>query len=472
MSHATTTASDRRTDRPLVVVANRLPVHREDPTSQVWRTSPGGLVAALRPAVHGRHTQWIGWGGESDAIPERFDVDDLTLRPIALDRDEMDGHYVGFSNSSIWPLYHDAVFLPQFHRSWWDMHRRVNQRFADRVAEVAPTGAMVWVHDYQLQLVPEMVRALRPDVRIGFFLHIPFPPQELFLRLPWRSEIIRGILGSDVIGFQTRVGMSNFRQVARRLIGITSKGSLLEHENRLIRCDAFPVGIDVESIVEIAHSPSCDAEVAALRADFADQRRVLLGVDRLDYTKGISVRLRAYQELLEDGLIDPTEVVLVQIAQPTRADTPGYTEVRSEVEQLVGQINGDFASMTSVAVKYLHQSQSIQDLVALYRLADVMLVTPLRDGMNLVAKEFVAANEQGDGALVLSEFAGAAHQLRAAHLVNPYDFRSLKAGILDALSADRRSRARSLRTLAREVRTHDATWWADSFVDRLDGSTS
>ena len=465
--HAPCPAATVPVMRELVVVANRLPVRRVD---DGWERSPGGLVSALEPAVTANHTTWVGWSGAAGADVEPFEHGGMSLHPVALEQDEQDAFYGGFSNSTLWPLYHDAIFVPQFRTEWWEAYVRVNQRFADRVAEVAPLGATVWVHDYQLQLVPAMLRGLRPDVRIGFFLHIPFPAQELVLRIPWRAELVHGMLGADVVGFQTVVGADNFKQVARRILGKRSFGNLVLHGDRQTRVDTFPVGIDAARIHRLASTPSVIARSRAIRAELGNPATIALGVDRLDYTKGIDVRLRAWRELLEEGRLDPEQAVLVQIAEPSRDDVPGYAETRTLVEQTVGAINGDFGRLGGAAVRYLHQSQDLDELVALYLAADVMLVTPFRDGMNLVAKEYLAARIDRTGVLVLSEFTGAAHQLHRAVLVNPFDVEGVKTAIADAVNGDRSRHRRRMISLARSVHQHDAAWWATSFLAALDAA--
>ncbi len=463
----TSPPTDAPRRRDLVVVANRLPVRRSA-DSEEWERSPGGLVAALEPAVRSSRTRWVGWTGDANDDVAPFELDGLTLEPVPIDKAEEALFYGGFSNSTLWPLYHDAIFVPQFRDDWWDGYVAINQRFADRTAAVAPAGATVWVHDYQLHLVPEMLRVQRPDVRIGFYLHIPYPAQELFLRIPWRVELTRGMLGADVVGFQTMVGAENFRLVAKRLLGARTFGNLVVHDDRQSYVGTFPVGIDAARIATIAAEPATVARARQIRRELGNPRTILLGVDRLDYTKGIEVRLRAYQELLDEGRIDPTETVLVQIAQPSRDDVPGYAEIRTIVEQMVGSINGDHSGLSHVAVKYLHQSQSLHELIALYRAADVMLVTPFRDGMNLVAKEYVAAKLDRSGILILSEFAGAAHQLKRAVLVNPFDVKGLKQAIDEAVNGDRSAYRRRMMSLARNVRHDDAGRWAREFLGVLE----
>ena len=397
-----------------------------------------------------------------------FEHDGVALRPVMVTADEQQRFYEGFSNGALWPLYHDAIFVPRFDDGWWDAYVAVNERFAERTAEVAAPGATVWVHDYQLQLVPRLLRRRRPDLRIGFFVPIPSPAQELFLRLTWRGELVDGLLGADVVGFQTAVGADNFRLVARRLLGARLEPRAVVLDGHRTRIGTFPVGIDAARVHEIAARPSTIARAEAIRAELGRPRTVLLGVDRLDYTKGIEVRLRAYRALLEAGRIDPATTVFVQIAQPSRDEAPGYAETRTLVEQMAGSINGDFGSLAAATVKYVHQGQDLDELVALYRAADVMLVTPFRDGMNLVAKEYVAARADLDGVLILSEFAGAAHQLRQAVLVNPFDVRGLEVAIDDAVNGDRRQHRRRMASLRRSVFRDDAGWWARSFLAELE----
>ncbi len=454
--------------RDLVVMANRLPVYwsADEVGGGAWMRSPGGLVSALEPAVAVSRTSWIGWTGSVGEM-EPFRRNDIDLYPVDLTDDEADGFYAGFSNATLWPLYHDAIFESRFEQSSWDAYVDVNQRFATRAATVAPTGATVWVHDYHLQLVPQMLRDLRTDLRIGFFLHIPFPAQELFLRIPWREEITRGLLGADVVGFQTDVGAQNFRQISKRLLGRRQAGKHVSDGDRSTLVATFPVGIAAGKIREIAGEATTIERARQIRAELGEPRIVLLGVDRMDYTKGITIRLAAYRELLEEGRIDPSSVVLVQIAEPSRGEVPGYADIRLEVERLVGGINGDFGRLAGTAVKYLHQSQPLRELVALYLAADVMLVTPLRDGMNLVAKEYVASRLDGTGTLILSEFAGAAKELTGAVLINPFDIGRLKAAIERAVAGEGTTTRRRMRAMARAVQRHDADYWARSFLDAL-----
>ncbi|MGF1597601.1 MAG: trehalose-6-phosphate synthase [Acidimicrobiales bacterium] len=463
--------ADVPADRPdLVVVANRLPFRRVTTNGKTsWTTSPGGLISALAPSLADvSQVAWVGWPGDTTADDEPVMVDGMQLLPIALTAAEKSLHYDGMSNGTLWPLYHDKAAPAEFHRTWYDGYRRVNERFARATADAAAEGAMVWVHDYQLQLVPGILRELRPDLRIGFFLHIPFPPEELFIQLPWRQSLAAGILGSDLVGFQTPDGADNFCRlaVALDLAKRESKNSLTR-QGRRINTRTFPIGIDNDRYEEAARSHSATEATRDLRARLGQPHLVLLGVDRLDYTKGIDVRLRAFKELLADGRIHPSHVAMVQVAEPSRDDVDAYVSLRARVEQLVGEINGDYGRVGFPVVHYIHQSLDFGELVPLYRAADVMLVTPFRDGMNLVAKEYVATRYDDTGVLVLSEFAGASHQLKSALLVNPYDIDGVKNAIVAAVEMEPDEGRARMQRLRRTVRRNDAVAWAKSFVDAL-----
>jgi trehalose 6-phosphate synthase len=464
-----TAGTQLKPDSPVVVVANRLPVDQvTDPDGTThYQRSPGGLVTALEPFVAGRGGAWVGWSGAAGDAPEPFESGGMQLVPVPLTAEEVDRYYEGFSNASLWPLYHDVVEKPEYHRHWWDAYVQVNKRFADRAAEVAAEGAVVWVHDYQLQLVPAMLRQRRPDLTIGFFLHIPFPPYELFTQLPWRSAVIEGLLGADLIGFQQPAAATNFVNLARRLHDLPTKGSTISYEGRTVTAKAFPISIDVASFDELARSPEVLARAAEIRAELGHPEKIVLGVDRLDYTKGISVRLEAFQELLEDGAIEVPGTVFVQVATPSRERVEHYVTMRETIEQQVGHINGLYGSTAGSAVRYFNQSMPREELAALYRAADVMLVTPYRDGMNLVAKEYVAARGDDAGVLVLSEFAGAAAELKQALLVNPHDIAGLKNQLLRALRMEPAEAAKRMRAMRRHITKHDLDHWADSFISSL-----
>lgn len=459
----------------LVVVANRLPVRRVelDDGSTDWATSPGGLVSALSPVLQDTTGRcWVGWaGGDSTETAEPFTVDDVKLVPVPISAEEVDNHYNGMSNGTLWPLYHDKVGPVEFHRHWFESYRTVNRRFAEATANVAEQGATVWVQDYQLQLVPGFLRELRPDLRIGFFLHIPFPPAELFTQLPWRERLAEGMLGADLIGFQTPRGAANFQRVASFLeVASVDNPHRLKHGPREVRLGAYPIGIDFERYEDAARSHEIEERSRDVRAGLGNPRTVLLGVDRLDYTKGIDVRLRAFRELLADGVLHPSQVTMVQVADPSRDDVDAYIDLRARVEQLVSEINGDYGRVGFPVVHYIHQSQGFHELMALYRSADVMLVTPFADGMNLVAKEYVASRYEESGALVLSEFAGAAHQLSDALTVNPYDIDGVKATVAQAVNLSPEEQRTRLRSMREVVRSTDVSHWAESFFTDLSES--
>jgi trehalose 6-phosphate synthase len=460
-------------DNPVVVVANRLPVDQvtEADGTVRYQRSPGGLVTALEPFVAGRGGAWVGWSGSAGEAPEPFESGGMQLVPVPLSEEEVDRYYEGFSNASLWPLYHDVVEKPEYHRHWWDAYVQVNKRFADRAAEVAGEGAIVWVHDYQLQLVPAMLRQRRPDLTIGFFLHIPFPPYELFTQLPWRSAIIEGLLGADLIGFQQPTAATNFVTLARRLHDLPTKANTVSYDGRTVTARAFPISIDVRGFEELAASPEVLARAAEIRDELGNPEKIVLGVDRLDYTKGIGVRLEAFQELLEDGAVEAPATVFVQVATPSRERVEHYVTMRETIEQQVGHINGLYGSIAGSAVRYFNQSMPREELAAMYRAADVMLVTPYRDGMNLVAKEYVAARSDLGGVLVLSEFAGAAAELKQALLVNPHDIAGVKNQVLRALRMEPAEARKRMRAMRRHLARHDLDHWANSFIDALEAST-
>jgi trehalose 6-phosphate synthase len=461
-----------------VVVANRLPIdmeRRPDGTT-AYKRSPGGLVTALEPLLRRRRGAWIGWPGITDGDEDPIFEEDLEMRPVTLSAEDFHEYYEGFSNATLWPLYHDVIVKPIYHRTWWDRYVKVNRRFAEATASAAAPGATVWVQDYQLQLVPKMLRTLRPDLTIGFFLHIPFPPVELFMQMPWRTEIIEGLLGADLVGFHLPGGAQNFMILARRLldahtsrasIGVRSRFGEIQVGTRTVKVGAFPISIDSEELDTKARNRVVRQRAKALRADLGNPRKILLGVDRLDYTKGIDVRLRAFSELLDEGRADPEDTVLIQLATPSRERVESYKMMREDIERQVGHINGEYGRVGHPIVHYLHQALPRDELIAFFIVADVMLVTPLRDGMNLVAKEYVACRSDLGGALVLSEFTGAAAELRQAYLTNPHHLDGVKDSIEAALAQSPDEGRRRMRAMRRQVLAHDVDRWARSFLDAL-----
>ncbi len=479
-------------DYSFVVVASRLPVDRvEGPKGEPqWRPSPGGLVAALEPVMREAGGAWIGWQGAAGVPPEPFDTGGMHLVCVGLSAAEVRDYYEGFCNATLWPLYHDVIVPPEFRRPWWQAYVEVNRRFARAAAGQAAVGATVWVHDYQLQLVPGMLREQRSDVRIGYFAHIPFPGYEIFAQLPWRRQIVEGLLGADLLGFQRQSDTKNFLRACRRAAGLATRGSLVRVPHsaqgdggnavgprsqprrqaaggRVVRAAAFPISIDSAALGEIAKREDVRARAQQIRKALGEPEIVLLGVDRLDYIKGIPHRLKAYGELLNEGRLETSKAVLVLVVGPSRERVEYYRLLRDEVEVAVGRINGEQGELGSPAVHYLHRSCPQEERAALFLAADVMLVTSLRDGMNLVAKEYVACRHDESGALVLSEFTGAADELGSAFLVNPHDIEGLKDAIVCAATVSPKEARRRMRSMRRCVRKHDVAHWAAIFLDAL-----
>ncbi len=457
----------------LLIVSNRLPV--------TVRPAAGGGVEAVRSSgglatgMRGPHERlgglWIGWPGELADVSAgaRAEVDRrleaLRLVPVPLSADEVARYYEGYSNGVLWPLFHYAIArLPAEVRDF-DAYEAVNARFADAVAARWQPGDLVWIHDYQLMLVPRMLRERIPEARIGFFLHIPFPSSEIFRILPQRERVLEGILGADLVGFHAPPFLRHFASAALRLAGAATEVDRLRWQGREVSVGVFPMGVDAGHLGEVAASTEVEALVRSHRAQ---GMRLLVGVDRLDYTKGISRRLLAYEALLRAHPELHERVKLVQVAVPSRENVDAYRELREEVDALVGRIHGEHATASWSPIYYLHRGLSEPEIVALYRAADAVVVTPLRDGMNLVAKEFVASRVDGDGVLVLSEFAGAAQELSEALLVNPYDVERTGEALHRALEMPEEERRTRMAVLRQRVLAWDVHGWARAFVARLE----
>ena len=452
--------------RHLVVVSNRLPVE-QSPEGE-WRTAPGGLVTALQPVVQEHGGLWVGWPGQGSDTAI-FEHEGMRLAPVPLSAHELEEYYEGFSNATLWPLYHDVIVHPQFHRGWWGTYRDVNARFARTVAEHAEPHSFVWVHDYQLQLVPEILRELRPDLTIGFFLHIPFPAPGLFAQLPWRAAIIRGMLGADLVGFQREADAAHFRTLAAEFAGAHVTGDVVTYgdEDRDVLVRAFPISIDAQAIESLARTTRMQEEATRVRETFAPEQTLLLGIDRLDYTKGILHRLKAFEELLRAGELDLHEAVLIQVASPSREQVREYQDIREEVEATVGRINGTYGTLDYTPVVYLHRGHTHEETVSLFLAANVLVVTSLRDGMNLVAKEYVACRSDEQGVLVLSEFAGAADEFPESVLVNPHDVEGLKSAMLRAIHMPQDEQRRRMRRMRETVFERDVAHWTQSFMNAI-----
>ncbi|MEV0715615.1 trehalose-6-phosphate synthase [Asanoa sp. NPDC050611] len=453
-----------------VVVAHRLPVDDSIAPDGAceWRRSPGGLVSALHPILRKTPGTWVGWAGQTGPARHVPDLDGVHMHSVPLSTEDIAEHYEGFANATLWPLYHDAVEQPVYHRRWWEAYQRINQRYAEAAAALAEPGATVWVQDYHLQLVPGILRELRPDLNIGFFMHVPFPPPELFMQLPRRAELLRGMLGADLIGFQRAQAAHNFAQLAVKVLGLQASDRRIAIDDRIVRVGAFPVSIDTADMEALAAGPAVVARARQLRADLGDPRHVILSVDRMDYTKGIEQRLKAYSELLDSGQVKVRDTVMVQVAVPSRERVEHNRALRNRVEREVGRINGEYGRVGEPAIHYLNQPFDRAELAALYRVADIMAVTPLRDGMNLVAKEYVASRVDDTGALVLSEFAGAAAEFTQAYLCNPHDLDGLKAVLTNATKASSDDVEERMRAMRAHLRVHDIRAWARAYLTVLD----
>jgi trehalose 6-phosphate synthase len=466
----------------LVVVSNRLPCVLEpkegEPGGWAVRPGSGGLVTALAPVLRSRGGTWIGWPGtvEEDGVDAEtilagaHDQLGIRLRPVPLYREEKQGFYEGFANQIVWPLFHSLDERCRFSPRFWNAYQTVNRKFADAVLKYVGTESpFIWIHDYHLMLVADALRRAGLKSRIALFLHTPFPPPGMFLKLPWRQRILHSLLAYELIGFQTMLDRRNFVACLRALCPesrVTGRGRVqtVTAAQGATRLGAFPISIDFDEFSKQATASESVAHYNRLKHEYAD-RKLLLGVDRLDYTKGIPNRLRALQNALERFSDLRRRITLVQIVVPSREGIGEYQDLRQEIDELVGQINGKFTEPGWVPLHYVFRSVERAKLVAFYRLADVCLVTPLNDGMNLVAKEYCACNTDESGALVLSEFTGAAAELqRGAILVNPYDYEGTADAIYRALTMPADERSLRMRRMRQHLQRHNVFTWVDSFL--------
>ena len=455
----------------LLIVSNRLPVTvRTHEGRPAVRRSVGGLATGLRGPHERSGGLWIGWPGHVEGLDHaghaHVDRQLVALRavPVSLDAHEVAVFYEHISNGVLWPLCHDRIDRLPLRVDGWHVYESVNARYADAVAERYRPGDLVWVHDYQLLRVPALLRERIPDARIGFFLHVPFPNPEIFFTLPTRRALVEGMLGADLIGFHTRRYHGHFRAAVRRLFALEAEAGVVTWGERRVRLGVFPMGVDAAELARRAATH----EVTTKVLEYRDPRqRLLVGIDRLDYSKGIPRRLLAVEQLLSTHPEWRERVRLIQVAVPSRGGVGAYRRIRREVNALVGRINGALATPTWTPIHYMHRSVPPDVLLALYRAADVMLVTPVRDGMNLVAKEFPASRVDEEGVLVLSEFAGAAEELGDALLVNPYDVDGTAEAIHRALTMPGPERRARMRALRASVLEHDVHEWVREFLAAL-----
>ncbi len=466
------------TPRSRVIVSNRLPTSLEARNSGwISRPSSGGLASALSGITQGDDVIWVGWPGcavPCDQQPEVIqELAERNLHPVFL-RQEQEAHYYhGISNHVVWPLFHYFTDKIDFSEESWSHFVEVNRQFAEQICAVSAEDAQVWVHDFHLMLVPQMLRAMRPDLQIGFFLHIPFPSSEIYRLLPAREECIRGILGADYIGFHTDDYARHFRSSCLRILGVDSTHDTILHEGRKVGLGVNPIGIDVDGFDTSLSTPATRTQYQDLERRYGD-RKLILGVERLDYTKGIRLKLRAFERYLERHPDQADKVALLQVLVPSRLDHPEYRELKRDIEEHVGRINGRFGGPGFTPVEYIHRGIEPEQLAALYRYADACLVTPIRDGMNLVAQEFVLC--QGEileddkaykGMLILSEFAGAAKYLPRSLLINPWDTEQTMRAIETALAMPAAQKEERLAPMVSRVRTMDCRNWATEFLTRL-----
>ncbi|MHB9028082.1 MAG: bifunctional alpha,alpha-trehalose-phosphate synthase (UDP-forming)/trehalose-phosphatase [Candidatus Latescibacterota bacterium] len=466
----------------LLVVSNRLPVTVEEKDGEyLFQESVGGLVSGLSAYLESMRgapfTQseyaWVGWPGIAVADEKQKEVkarilSDFHACPVFIPKETMDNFYLGFCNSTIWPLFHYFPSYAAYNEEYWKCYRRVNELFCDSITEILRPDDIVWIQDYHLMLLPGLLRARMPDAAIGFFLHIPFPSFEIYRLLPqeWRSEILTGLLGSDLIGFHTHDYTQYFLRCVLRILGHEHNMGQLVFENRIVRADTFPMGIDYRKYVAASSSAEVEKERIMLQSSL-EGYKVILSVDRLDYSKGILNRLRAFEIFLGRNPDYYGRVILILVVVPSRIGVIDYQQMKRQIDENVGRINSAFGSITWTPIRYLYKYESLHPLVALYRLSDVALVTPLRDGMNLVAKEYIASRNDSTGVLVLSEMAGAAKELGEAIIINPNDIGVVADALREALELSPEEQIRRNRIMQNRLERYDVVRWAGDFIQKL-----
>ncbi len=459
----------------LVIISNRLPVTiKKKKNELIYYPSAGGLATGLNSLDEGLNKIWIGWPGQEitdewERESVRQDLSKDGLIPVFLSQKDIELYYEGFSNKSVWPHFHYFTQYTNYNDKYWESYKKVNQRFADVVLKHLKEDDLVWVHDYQLMLLPAMIRKEYPHVSIGFFLHIPFPSYEIFRILPWREEILKGILGADQIGFHTFGYMRHFLSATYRIAGYEHNFGRLNVDNRVVNVDVFPMGIDYDKYAHpAAHfdSDQEEGEDSKMIRKLHGNRRLIVSIDRLDYTKGIPQRIRAFALFLKKHPEYHRKVTLVMLVVPSRTNVDQYQELKHEVDTLVGQINGEYSGFDWTPIKYFFRSLQFPDLTTLYQQTDIALITPLRDGMNLVAKEFVASKEESKrGVLILSEMAGAANELTEALSVNPQDASNIVEALVEALQMDEKEQQRRLEEMQKKLKKYNVRHWANTFMN-------
>ncbi len=461
----------------LVITSNRLPFVLSR-TGENWQIKPGsgGLVTALAPVLGNRGGLWIGWPGtiELTDISKPMEIASsragYSMIPVLLTSEEIQRYYVGLSNEGIWPLFHDLQSYCNFDPAYWKTYEAINNRFASVILDNTMPEDFIWVHDYHLMLVAQELRKMGTHSDLGFYLHIPFPTLDIFSKLPWRSEILSALLDYDLIGFQTLHDKRNFIQCLRTMIKditIKGKGHVVSAQigKREVRIGSFPISIDYNEFVELAESKEVADQAWFIHKDLP-HCQIILGIDRLDYSKGITYRLKAYREFLDRYPDLHRRVTLIQVVVPSRRNIPMYQDLKVEIERLVSEINGQYTRSGWVPIHYIYRSLDKTELLGYYRTAEIALITPLKDGMNLVAKEFCAASIEENCVLILSEFAGAAAELQGnAILVNPYNIEEVASALHTAYTMDEGERKNRMKKLRRSIRRHDIYWWVNSYLE-------
>ncbi|HSD56544.1 MAG TPA: bifunctional alpha,alpha-trehalose-phosphate synthase (UDP-forming)/trehalose-phosphatase [Methanotrichaceae archaeon] len=468
----------------LLIVSNRLPVTvMREGDSLRFQESVGGLASGLRAYMDNIKSSrspesqydyaWVGWPGvtidESLRDSLRYKLSsEFHAYPVFLSEKSMDKFYHGFSNKTIWPLFHYFTSHVQYDEDFWDQYRQVNETFCDAVTQIAKPGDLIWIHDYHLMLLPKLIRERAPDVSLGFFLHIPFPSFEVFRLLPskWRREILEGLLGADLIGFHTYDYTHYFLRCVQRILGFENNMGQIIADDHIVRADIFPMGIDFQKFKDAAVSPKVEIEKEDLKTLFAG-RKVIISIDRLDYTKGIINRLQGFELFLKKNPQWHGKVVLVLVVVPSRTKVEHYQQMKRQIDEIVGKINGRCGSMNWMPIRYHYKFLPFNLLVALYSVSDVALVTPLRDGMNLIAKEYIATKADGKGVLILSEMAGASKEAGETIVINPNDIGEIADTLKAALEMPEEEQIRCNRAIQARLKRHDVTRWADDFIQTL-----
>lgn len=457
----------------IIIVSNRLPVKISDENGQfVYSSSEGGLATGLSSIYREGENVWIGWPGlevsDSEKQTEvRQNLKKMRLIPVFLSQEDISEYYEGFSNEILWPIFHYyASTYTNYQQSNWDFYQTVNRKFRDAVLEIAEPGDTIWIHDYQLLLLPGMIRAEQPDLTIGFFLHIPFPSYEMFRLIPWRAELLEGLIGADLVGFHTYDDVQHFLNAAVRILPINSNSNILTVDDRPVVAEAFPMGIDFEKYASFTANKSVLEEISLLKQNFKG-KRFILTVDRLDYSKGILQRLAAIELLFELYPEYIGQVILYMIVVPSRDTVPQYKQLKDQIDKKVGNINAFYRTIDWTPILYFYRSFPVETLSALYQIADIGLVTPMRDGMNLVSKEYVASRTNNDGVLILSEMAGASKELIDALIVNPNNIGDITEAIVKALNMPLLEQRVNMQEMRKVVSHFNVFHWVKIYMDKL-----